>query len=165
MARDVDNDSARGVDRAWELVNKIGFAMLVTRDGDKLWSRPMSAYPERQENAIYFLTDARHHKDEEVMRDASVNLSFADAGSQKYISVTGSAALSDDRSKIKELFSTAAKAWWNSADDPNIRVLKVTPDEAEFWDTPGSVISYVKMAAAAVTSRRPDIGENRKVAI
>ena len=79
--------------------------------------------------------------------------------------VTGSAALSDDRSKIKELFSTAAKAWWNSADDPNIRVLKVTPDEAEFWDTPGSVISYVKMAAAAVTGRRPAIGENRKVAI
>lgn len=159
------HDNARNVDRAWELMKKIGFAMLVTRDGDKLRSRPMSAYPEREENAIYFLTDARHHKDEEIARNPSVNLSFADAGSQKYISLTGSAAVSNDRTKIRELFSTPAKAWWNSADDPNIRVLKVTPDDAEFWDTPGSVIGYVKLAAATVTGTRPNIGDNRKVAM
>jgi general stress protein 26 len=158
-------DNAQNVDRAWELMKKIGFAMLVTRDGDKLRSRPMSAYPEREENTIYFLTDARHQKDEEIARNPSVNLSFADAGSQKYISVTGHAVVSNDRAKITELFSTSAKAWWNSADDPNIRVLKVTPDDAEFWDTPGSVISYVKMAAAAVTGTRPSIGDNRKVAM
>ena len=159
------NDNPKNVDRVWELMKKIGFAMLVTRDGDKLRSRPMSAYPEREENAIYFLTDARHHKDEEIARSASVNLSFADAGSQKYVSVSGNAAISNDRTKIKELFSTPAKAWWHSADDPNIRVVKVTPDDAEFWDAPGSVISYVKMAAAAVTNTRPDIGDNRKVAM
>jgi general stress protein 26 len=165
MERDMASDNARNVDRAWELMKKIGFAMLVSRDGEKIRSRPMSAYPERKENAIYFLTDARHHKGEEIARSPSVNLSFADAGSQKYISVTGSAALSNDRAKIKELFSTPAKAWWSSADDPNIRVLKVTPDDAEFWDTPGSVVSYVKMAAAAITGTRPDIGDNRKVAM
>ena len=28
------NDNARDVDRAWELMKKIGFAMLVTHDGD-----------------------------------------------------------------------------------------------------------------------------------
>lgn len=159
------DDNARNVDRVWELMKKIGFAMLVTRDGEKLRARPMSAYPEREENAIYFLTDARHHKDEEVTRNTSVNLSFADAGSQKYISVTGSAAVSNDRAKVKELFSTAAKAWWDSADDPNIHVLKVTPDDAEFWDTPGSVISYAKMAVAAATGTRPNIGDNRKVSM
>ncbi len=48
---------------------------------------------------------------------------------------------------------------------PNIRVLKITPDDAEYWDSPGSVISYVKMAAAAVTGTRPNIGDNRKVAM
>ena len=51
------------------------------------------------------------------------------------------------------------------AEDPNIRVLKITPDDAEFWDSPGSVISYVKMAAAAVTGTRPDLGDNRKVSM
>lgn len=28
------NDNARNVDRAWDLMKTIGFAMLVTRDGD-----------------------------------------------------------------------------------------------------------------------------------
>jgi general stress protein 26 len=158
-------NTARDIERAWDLMKKIGFAMLVTRDGDKLRGRPMSAYLERENNAILFLTDARRHKDEEIARNPNVNLSFADASDQKYVSVTGIAAVSNDRAKIKQLFSTPAKAWWDSADDPNIRVLRVTPDDAEFWDSPGSVISYVKMAAAAVTGTRPDLGDNRKVAM
>lgn len=159
------SDSARDIDRVWELMKKIGFAMLVTRDGDKLRARPMSAYLERESNAILFLTDARRHKDEEIARDPHVNLSFANAGDQKYVSITGTASVSNDRARIRQLFSTPAKAWWNSADDPNIRVLKITPDDAEFWDAPGSVISYVKMAAAAVTGTRPDLGDHRKVAM
>lgn len=158
------NDNNSNIERAWELMDKIGFAMLVTRDGDKLRARPMRAYLDRGANAIYLLTDARHHKDEEIARNPSVNLSFAD-GSMKYVSLTGAAAVSNDRAKIKELFSTPAKAWWDSADDPNIRVLKITPDDAEFWDTPGSVISYVKMAVAAATGSRPEIGNNRKVSM
>jgi general stress protein 26 len=158
-------DTAADIDRTWELMKKIGFAMLVTHDGDKLRARPMAAHVDRDANTIYFLTDARRHKDEEIARNPNINLSFADASDQKYVSVTGIAEVSNDRAKIKELFSMPAKAWWDSAEDPNIRVLKVTPDDAEFWDSPGSVISYVKMAAAAVTGTRPDIGTNRKVAI
>jgi general stress protein 26 len=161
----MSNDNTRDRDRAWQLMEKIGFAMLVTCDGDKLRARPMSAHIERDNNAIYFLTDARRHKDDEIARNPSINLSFADAGAQKYVSLTGTAVVSNDRAKIKELWSTPAKAWWDSAEDPNIRVLKITPDDAEFWDSPGTVISYVKMAAAAVSNTRPDLGDNRKVAM
>jgi general stress protein 26 len=160
-----NDNTARDIGRAWDLMKKIGFAMLVTRNGDKLRARPMSAHLERENNAILFLSDARRHKDEEIASDPNVNLSFADPSDQKYVSVTGTAAISNDRTKIKQLFSTPAKAWWDTADDPNIRVLSVTPDDAEFWDSPGSVISYVKMAAAAVTGTRPDLGDNRKVAM
>ena len=166
MANDnTAQETARDTDHVWELMKKIGFAMLVTRDGDKLRARPMSAYLERENNAIYFLTDVRRHKDDEIARNPNVNLSFADASDQNYVSVSGTAAVSNDRARIKQLFTTTAKAWWDSAEDPNIRVLKFTPDDAEFWDSPGTVISYVKMAAAAVTGTRPEIGDNRKVAM
>lgn len=161
----MSNDNTRDIERAWELMEKIGFTMLVTHDGAKLRSRPMSAYVDRKAAAVYFLSDARQHKDDEIRQNPNVNLAFADAGDQKYVSVSGTAEVSNDRAKIKELFTTTAKAWWDSAEDPNIRVLKFTPEEAEFWDSPGTVISYVKMATAAVTGSRPDIGTNRKVAI
>ncbi|MDB5501548.1 MAG: ral stress protein [Tardiphaga sp.] len=160
-----NDNTVADIDRTWELMKKIGFAMLVTRDGEKLRARPMAAYLDRDANTVFFLSDARRHKDDEIAANPNVNLSFADAGDMKFVSVSGTAVVSNDRAKIKELFGTPAKAWWDSAEDPNIRVLKFTPDEAEFWDSPGTVISYVKMAAAAVTGTRPDIGTNRKVAI
>ena len=152
-------------DRVWALMEKISICMLSTRDGEQIRSRPMGAYVRRQENAVYFLTDVRRHKDDEIQKFPNVCLAFADASGQKYVSMTGRAAVSNDRGKIRELFSTPAKAWWDSADDPNIRVLKVTPNDAEYWDSPGTVVSYIKMAAAAATGTRPDIGDNRKVAM
>ena len=160
-----DDNATRDIDRVWELMQTIGYAMLVTHDGHRLRGRPMTAYVERNEGAVYFLTDARQHKDEEIAQTPAVNLSFADPGSQKYIWLSGTAAVSNDRAKIRELFSTPARAWWDSADDPNIRALKITPEAAEYWDSPGKLVAYTKMAAAIVTNTRPSIGDNRKVAM
>jgi general stress protein 26 len=123
----------------------------------------MGAYVRREEDAVYFLTDARRHKDQEIAENPNVCLAFADG--HKFVSITGRAEVSRDRARIKEIWGTPAKAWWDSADDPNIRLLTVTPNDAEFWDTPGTVVSTIKMAAAAATHTRPNIGENRKVAM
>jgi general stress protein 26 len=152
-------------DRVWEMASKISIAMLASWDGQNPHSRPMSAHVARDENAFYFLADKRHHKDDDIRKFPTVCLAFADASSQKYVSITGEASVSNDRAKIKELWSPWAKAWWPSADDPNICLLKVQPTQAEYWDTPGKVVSTVKMAVAAMTGSRPDIGENRKVAM
>lgn len=62
MATDNAKNNVKGVERAWALMKKIGFAMLVTRDGSKLRARPMAAYVERDHDAIYFLSDARRRK-------------------------------------------------------------------------------------------------------
>ena len=150
-------------DKVWNLAEKISFCMLATQFGTDLKARPMAAYAERIENAFYFLTDVAGHKDEEVSRHPNVCLAFADSKGQKYVSISGVAEVQNDREKIRDLWATPAKAWWDSPDDPSIRILKVTPSSAEYWDSPGTVISYIKMAAAAVTSSKPDMGENAKV--
>ncbi len=149
--------------KVWKLVEKIGFCMLTTQSGSDLRARPMSAHAEEIENAIYFLTDVASHKDDEIARHPNVCLAFADSKGQKYVSISGTAEVQNDHEKIHDLWATPAKAWWDSADDPSIRVLKITPSSAEYWDSPGTVISYIKMAAAAVSSSRPDMGDNAKV--
>ncbi len=156
MAHDTD------VDRVWKLMKKIGFCMLSTHDGEDIRARPMAAHVEPGE-AVYFLTDANSHKDDEVARDPNVGLAFADTDDQKYVSLTGRAELSNDRARIRQLWSTPAKAWWDSPEDPSIRVLKVTPKDAQYWDSPGTVVSYIKMFAAAATDKRPDLGKSAKV--
>ena len=125
----------------------------------------MDARARPDENTIYFLTDVRHHKDDEIAQYPQVMLAFSDTGSMKFLSLSGRATVSNDRAKIKELWEPTAQAWWKDENDPNIRVLKVTPTEAEFWDGPGKVVSMVKMMMAAATGSRPDIGENRKVSM
>lgn len=96
-------------------------------------------------------------------RNPHVGLAFADASGQKYVSLTGTAEVSNDRQKIRDLWSTAAAAWWSSPDDPTIRVLKVGLKDAQYWDSPGTAMSYIKMAAAALTDTRPDVGRSAKV--
>ena len=132
----------RDADRVWKLIEKIGFCMLSTHDGEDIRARPMAAHIDRDEHAIYFLTDRDSHKDEDIERNPNVGLAFANTGGQKYVSLTGHAALSNDRQKIRELWSTPAKAW---------------------WDSPGTVVSYVKMLAAVMTDSRPAVGDSAKV--
>ncbi|MEZ2127053.1 MULTISPECIES: pyridoxamine 5'-phosphate oxidase family protein [unclassified Sinorhizobium] len=151
------------IERVWDLIEKIGFCMLVTKNGEEIRARPMSAYAERLENAIYFLTDVHSHKDDEIQQSPNVCLAFSDPRGQKYVSLSGTASVSNDRERIDELWATPAKAWWHSPDDPSIRILRVAPSSAEYWDSPGTVFSYIKMAAAAVSNTKPDMGDSAKV--
>jgi general stress protein 26 len=70
-----------------------------------------------------------------------------------------------DVAKIRELWSTEAQAWWPKGPaDPDVRVLRVVPDSAEYWDTRGnSMIVALKLAAARLSGNPPDLGENEKV--
>ncbi|HEY4135518.1 MAG TPA: pyridoxamine 5'-phosphate oxidase family protein [Alphaproteobacteria bacterium] len=151
------------IDHVWEMMDKGHICMLATHDGDAIRARPMAAQIAQDEHAVYFLTDERRHKDAEIRANPNVCLSFADTDADDYVSLTGRAEVSNDRAKIKALWSMAAKAWWDSADDPNIRLLKVTPLEAEYWDGAGSMVTTLKMATAAMTGKKPDLGANQKV--
>ena len=150
-------------DRVWKRAKDVGFCMLSTIDGDQIDSRPMAAYVRPEEERIYFLTDKGSAKEEEIARNANVNLAFADAGDQTYVSIRGRASLSNDRDKIRDLWSPPAKAWWDGPDDPSIRLLTVEPTEAQYWDSPGTVASYIKMAAAFVSDARLAVGDHAKV--
>jgi len=157
MANDTD------LERVWGLIDRIGFCMLASRDGNDIRSRPMSAQVRPADNAIYFLTDVNNHKDDEIKSYPEICLAFADAGDQKYVSLSGRAEISNDRALIEELWSIPAKAWWDGPDDPSIRVLKFTPKDAQYWDSPGTVASYISMVAAAFTDARPAVGKQAKV--
>ena len=150
------------IDRVWELMEIVRFCMFSTWTGSRLRSRPMSASLSRPENVIRFLTDVRQHKGEEVREYPQVCLAFADSRNHKYVSISGQAQITNDREMIRNLWSLPAKAWWQNADDPNIRVITVRPEEAEWWDSPGTLVSYVSMAAAAITGSKPAVGEHRK---
>ncbi len=153
------------LDRVWDIMEDISVCMVTTHAGGKMRSRPMHAIPDRDENVIYFITDTRGAKDDEIAAAPDVCLAFADIGDNTYLSVTGTAAMVRDPARAEELWSTEAQAWWpRGPRDPSVRVLHVVPEQAEYWDTRGnSVTVALKLMAARMTGHEPDLGVNRKV--
>jgi general stress protein 26 len=151
------------IDRVWKLIDKIKICMLATRAGETIRARPMSAIARTSENAIYFLTDAEGHKDDQIDQNGAVCLVFAKPDSGKFLSVNGQARVLDDRALIRDLWSVAAEAWWEGPEDPTIRVIEVTPEEAEFWEGPHGLVATIQMVIAASTAAPPVMGDQRKV--
>ena len=121
------------LDVAWSLMQEVKVPMVVTHDGDngRMRAGPMAAHLDPDANAIFLLTDAQAAKDKEIDLNDIVCLVFSDIRKQHYVSLTGRAELSDDRAKIKQLWSSLDSAFWSDANDPSIRALKITPTIAE----------------------------------
>ena len=101
----------------------------------------------------------------EIERDHHVNVSYARPEDQRYVSLSGTARLVRDREKIKELWNPALKAWFpQGMDDPEIALIKVRVEQAEYWDSPSSAMAHVAGYVKAVATGQPyRPGENEKV--
>lgn len=142
----------------WKLMEDIPMALLVTRDGAAVDARPMAARARYQDGRIYILANKGEDSDEQIQQDSDVVLSFQNGTT--YVVVYGSAHASDDRAKIHELWTAFDKAWWDGPDDPRIRLLTVTPQRAEYWESPGKLVTYADMLLSAATGKRPSVGEH-----
>lgn len=153
----------QAIDKVWELVGSIEECWFVTWDGERQRARPLAARPDRGAHAIYFLTDESGAKDDQIRRFPLVSLAFADIRAKEYLTIAGQAHVSDDRARIAELFGPLDRAWWDSADDPSIRLITFRPEDAEIWGGLGRLRAGVALLAAAVAGANPDLGDNRKI--
>ena len=157
---------AEVADRVWELAHDIDFCMFTTWDGERQRSRPLSARVRREEHAIYFLVSAQGQKNWQIEQFPFVSVAWADTGKNHYVVISGPAKLSNDRAKIKDLWSRFDKAWWDDETDPDIRLITVTPEDAELWDSPNRLVAFsLMLTAAAVTGAKTDFGDNAKVTL
>jgi len=167
MAKEHPDDNqktpAEVQDRIWELAKKIDICMFTTWDGERQRSRPLSARVFRDEHAIYFLVDVAGEKNAQIEHFPFVSLAWVDSGGHKYAVISGAAKVSNDRAKIEALWSDWDKAWWEDKNDPAIRLLTVTPEDGELWDSPNRAVTFAKMAVAAVTGAAPKMGDNAEV--
>jgi general stress protein 26 len=148
------------------LIEDIDFAMLTTVDTDGvLRSRPMSTQEVEFDGTLWFFTSDKTHKVEEIEKDNRVNASYAEPKDNVYVSVSGTASIVRDKAKMEELWNPILKAWFpKGLDDPNICLLKVDVEQAEYWDSPSSTLVQVAgFVKAMVTGQRANGGENEKI--
>jgi general stress protein 26 len=159
-------DNTENIKKIRELIKDIRFAMLTTVEEDgTLRSRPMATQQTEFDGDLWFFTNANAPKVDEVQREQHVNVSYANPDKQKYVSVSGKAELIRDRQKIEELWNPVYKAWFpQGLDDPNLALLKVSIDQAEYWDSPSSALVRLVGFVKALTTGKPySGGENAKI--
>ncbi|HRH45105.1 MAG TPA: pyridoxamine 5'-phosphate oxidase family protein [Pyrinomonadaceae bacterium] len=148
-----------------ELIEGIDFAMLTTLKGNRMHSRPMSTQKFEFDGDLWFFTSDQTAKVEEIEKDNRVNVSYSQPDENTYVSVSGTASLVKDRAKIEELWNPIYKAWFpKGLDDPSLALLKVTIEEAEYWDAPNSTfVQIYGFVKALVTGQEAGGGDHGKV--
>ena len=160
-----DKTDAEIREKLWSMMKDIGFAMLTTEDGGKLRARPMVAAQDSFTGTLWFFTRESSHKVDEVQGEHQVGVTYADGGKQEYVSLSGKANLVTDKATVAAHWSEPMRTWFpKGIDDPEVSLLKIDVDAAEYWDAPNSTMvhafGYLK---ARLTGESPDPGENEKV--
>ncbi len=157
-----DEDGTR---KLWRMIKDIRYAMLTSEDGDMLRGRPMAASQSEFDGTLWFFTRADSHKVKEVAADDRVAVSYADPDKQTYISLSGHARLERDPALIRAHWSEAMRTWFpNGKDDPEIALLRVRVDAAEYWDAPSAAMVHLYgYAKAVLTGKPPAPGDHQKL--
>ena len=154
-------------DNLWTLIKDIKFGMFTHRDAHGvLHAHPLTTQNKSvdEKATLYFFVKS----DSEIVSavaDAQ-QVTYADPGSDSYVSVSGEAQIDHDQAKKEALFTPMSKAWFPAGPtDPSLTLITVRLQHAEYWKTDdGTMVQLFKMAKAALTGDAPpDLGDHKKI--
>lgn len=150
----------------WQKMAAQPDCMLIDQDHGLLRARPMAPVAMEEDHAVWFVTDLRDAKDNEIASAPDVCLAFKDGADHFYLSVSGEARMVDDRAKLRQIWTSDMEALYpGGPDDPNAGLMKVSPRRAEYWQRDNSILTGFKTAKAILAEERVELGENRKLAL
>jgi len=133
-----------------ELIKDVDTAMLTTVTDEGLVSRPMKTQEVEFDGDLWFFTKKETNKYEEILNDQDVNVAYA---GKSYVSVRGRAEIVEDLQKKEEFWSKAyEQIMQTSYDDPNVVLIKVKAEAAEYWET-GNFIKKIAFMYKRMTGQ------------
>lgn len=162
------------IEQLQTLVKDIKVAMMTTRRPDgRLVSRPMATQEEPAPGAdFWFVTVRDSDKVSDIQSDPNVNLAFYKDRTREWVSVAGTAVLTDDRALIHRLYRDDWKTWFGqegdprhgTPDDPRMLLIGVRAGSAQFMtlDKPQPMVLF-EMLKARLTGEPAEVAEVRTV--
>ncbi|NHA68124.1 pyridoxamine 5'-phosphate oxidase family protein [Phycicoccus flavus] len=153
-----------GAKHVHDLVSDQRTAMLTTvhRETGMLTSRPMTLQQADEDGTLWFLGMRDSAAAGEIEAHPQVNVAFTKEGA--WVSVAGRAEVRQDAEKARDLWNEFAKTWFQTEpEDPQVAVIRVDGESAQYWDSPGKAATLVEMVKARATGSRPDPGESDTV--
>lgn len=144
MAEQKSQDAAAKV---VELLQQKKISMVTTIGESGLQSHPMTIQHVEENGDLWFYVAGDSEQARNVLRDPRVNVALA--GSDMWVSVAGRGKILRDQERIDEWWSDEMSEYFEGGpQDERVRLLHVSSDTAEYWDTPGGKVtslgSYLK---------------------
>jgi general stress protein 26 len=156
------------LDELYELIDDMEIALLTTRRADgMLVTRPMDTQDHGPLADLWFVTDIHTHKIDEIEADPHVSVGYYNSKSHEWVSVSGTATISQDRARIKELYKSDWKMWFEDEgagrdggpDDPRLALILVDAHTVTYMKSDHSKpMVLFELAKGMVTGKQPDIG-------
>ncbi len=155
-------NNKEAVKKLQTLVDAIDIGMLSTfpANSDYPHSIPMSRQEVDEDGNIWFLFSADSETHAHLVQNKKLSITFSDVKSYEFVSLNGIGEISRDSNKIEKYWNKTMDAWFEKGkEDPTIRILKVVPTDAHYWDNKtNKLITFFKVAATALTGIKTDIG-------
>lgn len=164
MKHEVENhqlslSGTQAVEEIREVAKAAGICLFGTLpDHVPLNVRPMAVQTVDPSGNLWFLSSRSSHTNRHIKEDGRVQLLFANPAKSEYMTLQGTATISDDRALKEEHWTPIAKTWFNEGiDDTDLTVIRVEPSDGYYWDTKhGKMVSFLKIAAGAVSGKTLD---------
>jgi general stress protein 26 len=147
-------------------IKQVRVAMMTTTEGGVLHTRPMYSHEVDSQDGFWFFTSLSSAKVEELERDPKVSLAYSDLSRNFFASVSGTAEIRRDKADIDRLWSEGLRTWFpNGKDDPDVALIRVDGERAEYWSGPSSTLIhlYGYMTARVAGSPPTELTSNEKL--
>lgn len=120
------------------LLKSFRAVMLVTKGGPSgIHARPMDVVRVDENADLWLFASRTSAQVREIEADSQVQVHGQD-GWTTFVVLVGRAAVVEDRTMIREAWSSTFKLWFpEGVDDPNLVLLHVRGERAEYWDSSG----------------------------
>jgi general stress protein 26 len=162
------------LDELYELIDSMDTALMTTRRADgSLVTRPMATQRRGPLADLWFVTNIETHKIDELRQEPNVNLGYYNPSSREWVSVSGTATISQDRQKIRELYQPDWRAWFGDEggqrnggpDDPRLALILVNATSVTYMKAKYSKPRMLfEVARGMITGDEPDIGREEHLA-
>jgi general stress protein 26 len=159
-------DRERAVAELQRLIDGIPVAMVTTVAADKtLRCRPMLLERLEPDATLVFLTHLSSQKTGEVRQDPRVNIAFQSDKGDRYVSVSGTATVTHDEARMRELWNPTYRAWFpGGADDPDSAIFTVHIERVEYWDVPSTrLVRLWGVVKALATGEVAESGDYNRI--
>ncbi|MGY3264508.1 pyridoxamine 5'-phosphate oxidase family protein [Lysobacter sp. HA35] len=159
-------DRDENIQKLRDMAKGLHVAMLTTQGEDgRLFSRPLGVAEIEFDGDLWFATGADSEKVREIQANPQVNVAFAAKDNGTYISICGTAIATRDRAEIERHWQPYMSAYFKDGkDDPNLCLIRVEAESAEYWDGPGTMAGKaLHFLLTAVTNDPGRLTDNQRM--